>query len=293
MFGYIKASREKSEGNEFGLYHAFFCAICISSKEQFGFRARMLTNFDMAFFNTLFHSFLGIDVEVVNGHCITTPIKVRSYLKRDWLTDKLSQANIILSYVNLMDDVLDEKSFKKKMALAAVKPLYKKAKKMFPELDESILQSYRELTGLEKEHCQIFDKICHPFAELSKVFCKCVLGEKSNEYIENLCYNLGKWIYLVDALDDLEKDFKKKSYNPFISCFGDFTSPKTFVKDHLDDLEFIFYTTLNKIAESYNDLELQKYTCVLRNVLHIAIRDTTQKVFDKYLEENKQSEQSV
>ena len=99
--------------------------------------------------------------------------------------------------------------------------------------------------------------------------------------------------YLVDALDDLEKDFKKKSYNPFISCFGDFTSPKTFVKDHLDDLEFIFYTTLNKIAESYNDLELQKYTCVLRNVLHIAIRDTTQKVFDKYLEENKQSEQSV
>ena len=78
MFGYIKASREKSEGNEFGLYHAFFCAICISSKEQFGFRARMLTNFDMAFFNTLFHSFLDIDVEVVNGHCITTPIKVRS-----------------------------------------------------------------------------------------------------------------------------------------------------------------------------------------------------------------------
>lgn len=72
MFGYIKASREKSEGNEFGLYHAFFCAICISSKEQFGFRARMLTNFDMAFFNTLFHSFLDIDVEVVFFYHIRT-----------------------------------------------------------------------------------------------------------------------------------------------------------------------------------------------------------------------------
>ena len=78
--------------------------------------------------------------------------------------------------------------------------------------------------------------------------------------------------------------YKENDFIYFVVCFKN---------DHLDDLEFIFYTTLNKIAESYNDLELQKYTCVLRNVLHIAIRDTTQKVFDKYLEENKQSEQSV
>ena len=117
---------------------------------------------------------------------------------------------------------------------------------------------------------------------------------KYDVYILDLCYNLGKWVYLIDALDDLDKDFKKGSYNPFIACMGGFRDGKQFVRDNIDDLEFIFYTTLNKIAENFNDLELTKYYCVLRNVLHISIRDKTAEVFGKYIDkEESPIEQSV
>lgn len=294
MFGYIKVDKTKMQGGEFALYHAFFCGICISSKEQLGFRARMLTNFDIAFFNVLFHSYLQQDVEVYDSHCITTPKKKRSIVKRDELTDKLALSNVILSYVNLMDDVLDEKSVKKKMALAAIKRIYKKAKKLFPEMDEEINKHYLQLTDLEKQHCGIFDRICHPFAELSRVFAKVILGDKADSYILDLCYNLGKWVYLIDALDDLDKDFKKGSYNPFIACFDGFESGKQFVETHIHDLEFVMYATINKIAENFNDLDLTKYYCVLRNVLHVSVRQITANVFAKYINHGgSEIEQSV
>lgn len=293
MFGYIKVDKSQIEPSVFALWHAFFCGICISQKEQMGFRARLLTNFDIAFFNVLFHSFLQQDVEFYDSHCITTPTKKRSIIKRDELTDKIAQANVILSYLNLMDDVLDEKSIKKRMALFAIRRPYKKAKELFPEMDREITRHYYELTDLEKDNCRIFDKICHPFAELSRVFAKVILGDKADVYILDLCYNLGKWVYLIDALDDLDADAAKGSYNPLIACFGGFKNGKQFVKDNKEDLEFVFYTALNKIAESFNDLDLQKYYCVLQHVLHVAVRNKTEEIFSKYGDKEVAVEQPV
>ena len=311
MFGYIKVDKTALQGNEFGLYHAFFCNLCISSKSQFGFSSRMLTNFDTAFFNLLFHSFLEVDVEVENSKCLTTPFKKRSMIKTTPLGDRMAQGNVILCYLNLLDDVQDGsgRGLGRCLALNSIKRPYKKAKKLFPELDQALTACYQDLRKLEIENCKIFDKVCHPFAQLSAEFCQVILNDqwtaagsqkeenlehvngnssldsantKSNEYIRDLCYNLGKWVYLIDALDDLEKDYKKKNYNPFINCFGNYANAKQFVAENHDGLQFIFYTTLNKIAENYNDLDLVRYTCVLSNVLHKSIRDKTESVFAKY-----------
>ncbi|KAI4453121.1 tryptophan--trna ligase mitochondrial [Holotrichia oblita] len=224
-------------------------------------------------------NFAGVDVEVENAKCLTTPFKERSMIKPTELGDKVAQANVILCYLNLLDDVNDGAGLKKRIALMTVKRPYKKAKKLFPELDESLSDCYGQLRKLEIGKCNTFDKVCHPFAQLSASFCEIILGEKSNEYIRDLCYNLGKWVYLIDALDDLEKDFKKKNYNPFISCFGNYKNAKQFVNEHYADFQFIFYSTLNKIAENYNDLDLERYACVLKNVLHKSIRDKTERVF--------------
>ena len=37
--------------------------------------------------------------------------------------------------------------------------------------------------------------------------------------LEQLLYHLGRWIYLVDAADDLKKDVKSGSYNPLVYRF--------------------------------------------------------------------------
>ena len=195
------------------------------------------------------------------------------------LTDKLAAANILLTYWNIYDDVLDDNSTKKKAALKLFKQSYLKAKEQFEELDGVLSKRYAELQSLEKSDCTSIDKVAHSFAALSQDFCRIVLADKTNGYVETLCYNVGKWIYLIDALDDVKKDIKKRGYNVFVKSYN-VTSDKELAQ-YIDEIEFEMYSVLNRIAQAYNDLNLTKYTCILDNALYESIRNKTRLTIDK------------
>ena len=128
------------------------------------------------------------------------------------LTDKLSLANVLLTYWNLHDDVVDGDKGKKLIA-NIYKKYHKKAQPQVAELDDIIATRYNQLRELEKCDCDSIDRVADSFAMLAQELCKFVLGEKSSEYAEVLCYNLGKWIYLIDALDDAKKDIKRGNFS--------------------------------------------------------------------------------
>ena len=115
---------------------------------------------------------------------------------------------------------------------------------------------------------------------LSQDFCRCILADKSNEDAETLCYNLGKWIYLIDALDDAKKDLKRGNYNPFVKCYNAQSIGE--LATHKEEIQFVMYTALNRIAQSYNDLNLTKYNCILKNILFESIRNKTKDVLAKF-----------
>jgi len=200
-------------------------------------------------------------------------------LKTDALTDKLADANILLTYWNLYDDVVDGGSFKKKQALKSFKKAYGAAKNKFPELDGVLKTRYEELRGYEQSDCKSLDKVSHSFACLSQDFCRLVLQDNISTYAETLCYNLGKWIYLIDALDDVEKDLKRGDYNAFVNCYGIENLGQ--LNAYYDEISFLIYSVLNRIAQSYNDLNLTKYTCILQNVIYDGIRDKTKRILDR------------
>ncbi len=278
MFGYVNVSEKIDDGQK-GLWQTFMCGLCFSTKELFGNLPRMFITNDINFFNVLFHSVENVDVELEKSRCFSHPVKKRIILKQTELTRKLSIANIILTYFNIYDDVIDGGGLKKKTALSEYKKPYKKAKKMWAEMDEAIALRYEQLRQLEKDGCDSVDKVSHCFATLSQDFCKLVLGGNCSEHAETLCYNVGKWIFLIDALDDAEKDLKKHNYNPFVSCYN--VSSMGELKPFLDEISFLMFAVLNRIAQSFNDLNLTKYVCVLKNVLFESIREKTKQVLDK------------
>lgn len=277
MFGYIAIDKSKLEAKEIGLYQTFMCGLCLSTKKLYGNYPRNFVNYDINFLNVLLHSFLQKDVEITYGKCVSSPFKKRSFLKTDEITDRLSSANVLLTYFNVLDDTLDEKSFLKKALLKSLKKAYNKAKSNEREMESSISQLYfklREEENAKDKADSNLDKVCHNFASLTQKVVTMATGEKS-EKLENLTYNLGKWVYLIDALDDIDKDIKHKSYNPLLSYFGREESKAVFLSRHGEELNFVFYTALNSIAESYNDLNLTKYACLLNNVIYHQIRDKT------------------
>ncbi len=283
MFGYVDVTKSLEEGQR-GLWQTFMCGLCFSTKKMFGNVPRMFISNDVNFFNVLFHSIENVDVQVERSRCFSHPIKKRSVLKTTSLTDKIAVANVILAYLNVYDDVVDDGGAKKKLALSLYKKAYRKAQKQWPELDSVICNRYEQLRQLEKSSCDSLDAVAHSFATLSQDFCTLVL-ERSNEFAETLCYNVGKWIYLIDALDDVEKDLKKKNYNPFISCYK--ANSLDELCNHKDEITFLMYAVLNRIAQSFNDLNLSKYTCVLTDVLFRNIREKTAYVLKKLTKSEK------
>ncbi|HRX14099.1 MAG TPA: DUF5685 family protein [Eubacteriales bacterium] len=287
MFGYIAIDKTKLNEKEIGLYQTFMCGVCLSTKKYFGDYPRNFINYDINFFNVLFHSYLKKDVTIDYAKCVSSPFKKRSMITPDDLTDKIAAANVILNYYNLYDDVVDGGSAKKRTLLALMKKSYVKAGELLPELEKSVRENYESLRQLEKENCDILDKTCHSFANLSRSFCDIILGENTNPVISDLCYNAGKWVYLIDALDDLKKDHKRHNFNPLIASMGNYVNEEQFITDNKEQLTFIFYATLNKIASCYNDLNLTKYVCLLNNVIYEQIRSKTKQTLEKFDREKK------
>lgn len=280
MFGYLDIEKDKLEEGQRGLWQTFMCGLCMSTKNAYSNFPRMFISNDINFFNVLFHSVEGVDVEIENRTCFSHPLKKRSILKTTELTDELACANILLTYWNIYDDVVDDKSLAKKAALKSLKKPYAKARAQLPQMDEMLRRMYADLQKMEQSGVDGIDKVAHSFASLSQQFASIVLKDKTSNYVETLCYNLGKWIYLIDALDDVEKDLKRGSYNVFVSSYN-FTKVQD-VAAKLDEIQFLMYASLNRIAQSYNDLNLTKYTCILNNVLYDSIRDKTKQVLSKY-----------
>lgn len=280
MFGYLDIEKGTLNDGQRGLWQTFMCGLCFSTKKLYGNYPRMFITNDVNFFNVLFHSVLNYDVQIDNKRCFSHPVKKRSVLRVSELTDRLATANVLLTYWNIYDDVLDDNSAKKKAALKLFKSSYVAARKQFADLDEILSRRYAELQSLEKSDCTSVDRVAHSFAALSQDFCRAVLKENSNEYIETLCYNVGKWIYLIDALDDIQKDLKRHDYNVFVKCYN-ITNVKE-LTNYIDEIEFEMYSVLNRIAQAYNDLNLTKYTCILDNALFESIRNKTRDTINKF-----------
>lgn len=278
MFGYVGITKDLEAGQR-GLWQTFMCGLCFSTKKLFGNLPRMFISNDINFFNVLFHSVENVDVQLEQSRCFSHPVKKRSVLKPTFLTDKLAVANVVLTYWNVYDDVVDGGGTKKKAALSLFKNAYRKAQTQWKKLDEAICARYNRLRELERSGCTVLDEVAHSFAALSQDFCKLVLEEHSNEHVETLCYNVGKWIYLIDALDDVQKDLKRKNYNPFVACYG-LKSVGDLLKRQ-EEVTFVMYAVLNRIAQSFNDMNLSKYICVLKNVLFESIREKTEQVLEK------------
>ena len=280
MFGYLNIEKAKLQEEKQGVWQTFMCGMCFSTKRQFGNIPRLFISNDVNFFNVLFHAVTNTDVIAEQRRCYGSPLKKRPVLQQTELIDKMSAANILLTYWNLYDDIVDGGNFKKKAAFRAIRRVYAKARLSMPVLDDMLSARYDELRRMETAGNGSIDAVSHSFAQLSRDFAAITLGDRSDQYVETLCYNLGKWIYLIDALDDVDKDIRRGNYNPFVACYG-ITDARE-LSDKLEDVQFLMYAVLNRVAMSYNDLNLTKYNCILQNVLYDSIRDKTKEVLSKY-----------
>lgn len=278
MFGYVKTDFPNLYVKDTVLYKAMYCGLCKGIGCDCGNKGRLLLNYDLTFLSVLTHNLMGLDVKIEKQRCIIHHIRKRPVAVPDELTKRIGALNVILGHYKLNDDVMD--SGKGRVARAFFKSAYKKAKKREPELDRIVKERYQELVAYEKIQGDSIDMASDPFGKMMVEVVQVLLGEKCTEPVKEIAYNLGKWIYLIDALDDFDKDKKKKNYNVFINAYKEINSKETLLKEKQGELVYVFSSVLSNIAENAKRLEYKFNHDLTDNVLMRGLSVETKKIME-------------
>lgn len=278
MFGYVIPDKPNLFIKDYYAFKAYYCGLCKATGKRAGTLMRLTTNYDSTILNILVHNVVNKEVEVKPQRCILHPFSKKAMIVYDDITLSVADTNILLLFYKLSDNIIDnDGKFKNKTARKFFKRSYKKARKRHPQLDKIIFDGYEALREKERENCKSIDLVSDCFATLLSKLGVYLCGKSSYE-LDTVFYCLGKWIYLIDALDDLESDFKKSRYNPWIASFGEFENAKDFIEKNKLDIERIMYATIDLLIECYNKLDMPVQEGVLTNTFYYGLKMQTERV---------------
>ena len=262
MLGNIMVNSEELKGKEFKVYRQFYCGVCQDLRDEYGQPARLTLTYDCVFLSVLLTALYEEQVKEQTGPCLVHPFDTKKIRFRNKYTAYAADLCILLTYHNLMDDWLDEKKKRSIAAAAMLKKAYKKTAAKYPRQVKAIRRYIGSLHMVEKENSKDLDRASsltgHLFEELYDI-----AGDVWSPDLRQIGFYLGKFIYLMDAYEDVEKDMKTGSYNPFIQMFGE---------DGFDEkAREILLMVATGAARAFERLPIVQYADILRNVLYSGI----------------------
>ena len=282
MFGYILPEKPEMKIKEYELFRAYYCGVCKSLGRRSGQLKRFLLNYDSTFLAVLLSAVEGVVPEVKRETCIAHPVVKRYVVKNNGIVDYASDINVLLAYYNLEDDRQDEGSVVSHAGTILLRRAFGKLKRKYSAKCDIIESRLKELNKLEKEHCASMDMAAEPFAKLMEevtAYEPVCRDKKTCDILRWIGYNLGKWIYILDAYDDIDDDIKGKSYNPLVSQFGyKDDDVGGFKKRIRDRVEFNLTYSLDQIAKAYELLEIKNNAGILENIIYMGMLRKTEKI---------------
>ncbi len=289
MFGYVKVNSGELRVKEYEMYRGAYCGLCRSMGKCTGQCSRMSLNYDFVFLVMTRLSLTNTPVSFSPRRCLAHPLKKRSVMDKNEQLDACAYAAALLSYHKIRDDLADEKGLKKiraRFTYPFVRSWRKEAlKNGFGELDERLEKGLTRLSELEKQELPSVDAPAGLFGELLADISSYGLEGGSERIARALGKCIGKWIYIIDALDDLPEDREKQRYNPFLLLYGG--SVPT-----CEQLDLIYDSMKLELlgAEGAMDLletDLIFMKNIMENILYLGMPDVAKSVTDKRKEELK------
>ena len=280
MFGYVQADTPYLFIKDDILYKAMYCGLCKGIGEVCGNPARMGLSYDVTFLSVLLHNLAGKDVQIKKSHCLTHCIRSSQMADVDELTRKLGALNTVLVYFKYTDDIADgDKGRGKRFWFASG---YKRVKKKYPEIEKIVRENMTKQQAVEQDRVASIDRSADCTANMIKQISRYILEDKATEYTDKLFYQIGKWIYLIDALDDYDKDLQKGAYNPFVLSYGKNAKCKKELMQGKsgEEVQFAFHAIFNDIRECLANVHFHFNRDLTDNILLRGLPQATQKIIN-------------
>lgn len=290
MFGYVKPYNPELRVRELEEYKAVYCGLCKQLGRSFGVFARFTLSYDFAFLAML-KTALDSEIcpETERCACIAHPFCKRIRVRENAAMQMAARAAMISVYYKLLDDREDE-GFFRRIGAALLLPFAKRARRKalaFADgaaADEAAAKMSAAQGQLETEKCPIPDAAAEPTANfLAAVLKNCAATAEQAAVLERFGYLLGRYVYLCDALDDLEDDRRRGRYNPFLYAGGEAA---------IAAKNALFLTTA-ELSDDFDLLELHRYEGILENIIRIGLRAEVIRIEKKLKGGDKHGTESV
>ena len=261
MFGYITIDRDELKGKDFDRYRAFYCGVCRDLKNSCGEFSRLTLTYDMTFLAILLTGLYEGRTEPEKIRCMIHPAVKQTVIRNEY-TAYAADMNLLLVYHNLMDNWIDDRNAASLAEAKALERSYNRTAERYPRQTKAIGEYLDKLHRAEKRHARSVDLASGLTGELmAEIFC--MEEDVWSRDLRRIGFYLGKFIYLMDAYDDLDKDKSKGSYNPFLYI----SSRKDYENRALEILTMM----AAEAARGFERLPIISEVDILRNILYSGI----------------------
>lgn len=261
MFGYVTVNKDELKIKEYRVYQSYYCGLCSALYKRHGITGQITLNFDMVFLGMLLCGLYEPKTEKMEKRCPVHPMEKHLICKNE-IMDYAADMTILLSYHNLEDGWQDEHSIVKKTGAGILHGKYKRVAAAYPKQTAAVVQYMKELNELQDRNTEDIDKI----AGLTGSMMGAIFCYKEDEWTDLLSktgFYLGKFIYLLDAYDDLESDIKKNQYNVWKHTMKD--------PDFEINVEHILDMMMAACCKEFEKLPILQDIGILRNILYAGV----------------------
>ena len=216
MFGYVSINKLELKVKEYYRYRAYYCGLCRMLKMRYGIRGQITLTYDMTFLIMLLTSLYEPEPVEEYHRCAAHPTMTHWMIMNGY-TRYAADMNVAMAYHHLMDDWRDEGKVMSRSAAMALGGAYRRIEARYPMKMRAIEKNLARLHELEGRKSGNLDEVSACFGRIMEL----LLVYKRDHwepYLRRVGFYLGKYIYLLDAWDDLEEDKRNKAYNPLLYC---------------------------------------------------------------------------
>ena len=261
MFGYVNANWKELSKERQSRFAGVYCGVCRRIREQSGQLSRLGLQYDAAFLGLLLMSLYEPEEASGPNACMLHPIA-----KRPWVDNACiayaADMNVALAYYKCLDDWQDDKKRTARTMAGILGKQMPRIEHCWPRQCEAISLCIRELARLERENCPNPDETANCFGNLMAA----LLVWKEDiwaPYLGEMGYHLGRFIYLLDAAVDFDRDKKRGKYNPYLAMGMESADWNRW--------EEYLVLTMARCTDSFERLPLVQDKDILDNILYSGI----------------------
>lgn len=261
MFGYISVNKSEMKFKEFDIYHSYYCGLCQTLKKRYGALGQMSLSYDMTFILMLLTELYEPETKVDECRCIAHPFE-KHVTRSNFLTEYVADMNVLFTCYKCQDDWEDEKKAFQLMYGIALEGKNKKRKAQYQKKADRISMLMHDFSAAEKRGETDIDTMAGIFGEVMAQIVVCREDEWS-ETLGRFGFFLGKFIYLMDAYEDIERDIRKNNYNPLKKWYRE--------PDFEEKCKTILTMMMSECCREFEKLPIIENVDILRNILYSGV----------------------